>query len=85
MDAQHITTKERLAIPRQVMPAQLPEVRIHNFQEVHLGYTPELAIQEALRCIQCKDPVCIKGCPVNIKIDQFIKMIAEGNFLGAAK
>ncbi len=85
MDAQSITTKERLAIPRQEMPSQNPEVRSHNFQEVNLGYTAELAQQEALRCLQCKDPACIKGCPVNIKIDQFIKFIAEGNFLGAAR
>ncbi len=85
MDAKHITTKERLAIPRQIMPAQDPQERIHNFNEVHLGYTPELAQKEAMRCIQCKDPVCIKGCPVNIKIDQFIKMIAHGDFLGAAR
>ncbi|MEI6638129.1 MAG: NADPH-dependent glutamate synthase [Chlorobium sp.] len=85
MEQQSITTKERLAIPRQIMPAQEPEGRNKNFKEVNLGYTPELAQQEALRCIQCKDPACIKGCPVNIKIDQFIKMIADGNFLGAAK
>ncbi|NTU94033.1 MAG: NADPH-dependent glutamate synthase [Chlorobiaceae bacterium] len=85
MDAKTITTKERLAIPRQVMPAQEPEVRVGNFDEVHLGLTPELAQMEALRCIQCKDPVCIQGCPVNIKIDQFIKLIAEGDFLGAAR
>jgi glutamate synthase (NADPH/NADH) small chain len=85
MDASTITTKERLAIPRQEMPAQDPDVRIHNFNEVHLGYTPELARMEALRCIQCKDPVCVKGCPVNIKIDQFIKLIAEGDFIGAVR
>ena len=85
MCPQHITTKERLAIPRQEMPSQNPDVRNKNFKEVNLGYTPELAQQEALRCIQCKDPSCIKGCPVNIKIDQFIKLIADGNFLGAAK
>ena len=85
MDARHITTKERLAIPRQVMPAQDPALRKANFQEVHLGLTPELAQMEALRCIQCKDPVCIQGCPVNIKIDQFIRLIAEGDFLEAAK
>ncbi len=85
MDATKITTKERLAIPRQVMPAQDPTLRIGNFEEVHLGLTPELAQMEALRCIQCKDPVCIQGCPVNIKIDQFIKLIAEGDFLGAAR
>lgn len=85
MDPKNITTKERLAIPRQVMPAQDPELRMGNFEEVHLGLTPELARMEALRCIQCKDPVCIQGCPVNIKIDQFIKLIAEGDFLGAAR
>ncbi|NTW11470.1 MAG: NADPH-dependent glutamate synthase, partial [Chlorobiaceae bacterium] len=85
MNEKTITTKERLAIPRQVMPAQDPEVRIHNFNEVHLGYSPEAAILEAQRCIQCKDPVCIKGCPVNIKIDEFIKLIAHGDFLGAAR
>ena len=85
MDAQSITTKERLAIPRQEMPSQNPEVRSHNFREVNLGYTKELAQQEALRCLQCKDPACIKGCPVNIKIDQFIKLIAHGDFTGAAR
>jgi len=85
MDAKNITNKERMAIPRQPMPAQDPTERSRNFQEVNLGYTPELAMQEALRCIQCKDPVCIKGCPVNIKIDQFILKVAEGDFLGAAK
>ncbi len=83
MDAQHLTAKERFAIPRQIMPAQDPEQRVGNFQEVHLGLTPELARMEALRCIQCKEPVCIQGCPVNIKIDQFIKLIAEGDFMGA--
>ncbi|WP_076792013.1 NADPH-dependent glutamate synthase [Chlorobium sp. KB01] len=85
MDAQHITKKERMAIPRQEMPAQNPDVRNKNFREVNLGYTAELAQQEALRCIQCKDAPCIKGCPVNIKIDQFIKLIAEGDFTGAAR
>jgi len=85
MDAKNITNKERMAIPRQPMPAQDPTERSRNFQEVNLGSTPELAMKEALRCIQCKDPVCIKGCPVNIKIDQFILKVAEGDFLGAAK
>jgi len=85
MDARTITAKERMAIPRQEMPAQDPQVRIGNFNEVNLGLTPEQAQMEALRCIQCKDPVCIEGCPVNIKIDQFIKLIAEGNFMGAVR
>ncbi len=85
MDAQSITTKERLAIPRQEMPSQNPEVRSHNFREVNLGYTAELAQREAQRCLQCKNPACVKGCPVNIKIDQFIKLIADGDFAGAAR
>lgn len=85
MDAQSITTKERLAIPRQQMPSQNPEVRSHNFREVNLGYTAELAQREAQRCLQCKNPACVKGCPVNIKIDQFIKLIADGDFTGAAR
>jgi len=85
MDARTITARERMAIPRQEMPAQDPQVRIGNFNEVNLGLTPEQAQMEALRCIQCKDPVCIEGCPVNIKIDQFIKLIAEGNFMGAVR
>lgn len=85
MDNKTITTKERLAIPRQEMPAQDPNERVRNFKEVNLGYTAELAQQEAMRCIQCKDPVCIKGCPVNIKIDEFIHLVAEGDFLGAAR
>ncbi len=85
MDAQSITTKERLAIPRQKMPSQNPEVRSHNFGEVNLGYTADLAQREAQRCLQCKIPACVKGCPVNIKIDKFIKLIADGDFAGAAR
>jgi len=85
MEQKKLTAKQRFAIPRQAMPAQDPAVRVLNFTEVNLGYTPEQAQLEAMRCIQCKDPVCIQGCPVNIKIDQFIKMIADGDFLGAAK
>ncbi len=85
MDAQSITTKERLAIPRQQMPSQNPEMRSHNFREVNLGYTAELAQREAQRCLQCKNPACVKGCPVNIKIDKFIKLIADGDFAGAAR
>lgn len=84
MDQKTITTKERLAIPRQQMPAQDAEKRRGNFEEVNLGYSPEQAKMEAMRCIQCKDPVCIQGCPVNIKIDQFINLVAEGEFLEAA-
>ena len=74
--------KEKL--PRIKMPEQNPTQRINNFVEVNLGLTPEMAQQEAKRCIQCKNPKCIDGCPVSVKIPQFIKEIADGNFEQAA-
>ena len=55
------------------IPKQNPEERIKNFNEVALGYSAEQAIQEAKRCLQCKNPPCIKGCPVEIDIPAFIK------------
>jgi glutamate synthase (NADPH/NADH) small chain len=67
------------------MPEQDAAVRAHNFSEVALGYTPEMAIAEAKRCLQCEKPFCVDGCPVNVKIPQFIAEIAEGRFLAAAK
>ena len=62
------------------MPCQDPKVRARNFEEVTLGYTEEMAIDEAKRCMDCKVPNCIKGCPVNIHIPEFIKKVAEGEF-----
>jgi glutamate synthase (NADPH/NADH) small chain len=70
-------------IPRQAIPKQTPKDRVKNFNEVALGYTPELAQLEAQRCIQCKKPFCIEGCPVEINIPAFIKLIKEGDFEGA--
>ncbi len=72
-------------IPRQKMPEQEPKVRARNFQEVPIGYTPELAQKEAERCIQCKDPRCRQGCPVEIDIPSFIRFIKEGDFEGAIR
>jgi len=72
-------------IPRQAMPEQDPKERIRNFEEVPRGYTPETAILEAKRCIQCKKPGCVDGCPVDVKIPEFIRQIAEGDFPGAAR
>ncbi|HOP30681.1 MAG TPA: NADPH-dependent glutamate synthase [Spirochaetota bacterium] len=69
--------------PRHKMPEQKPEERIKNFNEVPLGYTAEMAIAEAERCLQCKKPACVEGCPVNVRIPEFIKEVAEGNFLNA--
>ena len=71
-------------IPRQDMPEQDPKVRSANFDEVPLGYTKEQAMLEAKRCIQCKKPLCITGCPVDVDIPGFIRLIAEGDFIGAA-
>ena len=67
-------------IPRQLMREQKPEVRKRNFDEVPLGYTPELAMKEAERCLQCKKPTCIQGCPVAIDIPAFIAHIKAGEF-----
>ena len=65
------------------MPTQVPEVRAHNFDEVALGYDRETAIDEALRCLNCKNMPCVTGCPVNIHIPAFIEKIKEGDFEGA--
>ena len=62
------------------MPEQAPDVRNKNFAEVALGYTAEDAIAEAKRCLQCKKPFCVAGCPVNVKIPEFIALVAEGKF-----
>jgi len=80
-----LTVKERMQIKRHHMIEQEADVRNKNFSEVNLGYTEEMAVQEALRCIQCPKPTCIDGCPVNIQIKDFIKLIADGDFLGAVK
>lgn len=65
---------------RQPMPTQSPEERIKNFNEVALGYLPAQAIEEANRCLKCKKPKCIEGCPVGIDIPTFIDFIANGHF-----
>ncbi|MBR2669573.1 MAG: NADPH-dependent glutamate synthase [Solobacterium sp.] len=65
------------------MPLQAPEVRAHNFEEVALGYTPEIAAEEANRCLNCKNRPCVNGCPVNIRIPDFIMKIKENDFEGA--
>ena len=79
------TKEKKEKVPRQKMPEQDPKKRIQNFEEVPFGYTEETAIIEANRCIQCKKPACIAGCPVDVKIPEFIKEIAEGNFIESAK
>jgi len=78
-------TKERMQIPRQKMPEQDPKVRGKNFNEVPFGYNEETAIREAQRCLKCKKPGCVSGCPVEIDIPGFISLIEDGDFIGAAK
>lgn len=65
------------------MPEQAPNIRNKNFEEVSLGYTPEMAMAEANRCLNCKNMPCVAGCPVNVQIPDFIKKIADGDFEGA--
>ncbi|MDM7973357.1 MAG: dihydropyrimidine dehydrogenase, partial [candidate division Zixibacteria bacterium] len=67
------------------MPEQDPQIRRRNNDEVPLGYTPEQAIEESKRCLQCKKPDCINGCPVNINIPGFLALIADGRFTEAAR
>ena len=72
-----------MTLTKTPMPEQDPNVRNHNFQEVALGYTAEMAVEEAKRCLQCKKPKCVEGCPVNIHIPEFIAKVAEGDFQAA--
>jgi glutamate synthase (NADPH/NADH) small chain len=80
-----LTKKERMAIPRQPMPEQEPEERVKGFSEVPYGYSPETAIQEATRCLECKKPRCVAGCPVTIDIPAFVARVAAGDFRGAIR
>ncbi|HMP83441.1 MAG TPA: dihydropyrimidine dehydrogenase, partial [Verrucomicrobiota bacterium] len=80
-----LTTKSRLQIQRQPMPEQQATERAANFQEVNLGFTEQLALLEADRCLQCKDPRCIKGCPVGVNIPRFIDLLSHGKIAEAAQ
>ena len=69
-----------MSLTKVKMPEQDPNERIKNFKEVAMGYTEEMAIEEAKRCLACKTKPCMQGCPVNIQIPEFISLIAEGKF-----
>lgn len=70
--------------PKKVaMPEQDPNVRNKNFKEVALGYTPEMAMEEATRCLNCKNKPCVSGCPVNVRIPEFVEKVAAGDFAAA--
>ncbi|HQL49906.1 MAG TPA: NADPH-dependent glutamate synthase [Kiritimatiellia bacterium] len=77
---QPLTPKARMAIPAQAMPSQDPAVRRGNMSEVALGYSAEQARLEAKRCLQCKNAPCVQGCPVRIRIPDFLKAAADGRF-----
>ena len=79
------TTKQRLAIARQKMSEQDPLIRSANFNEVNLGLPEKAAVLEAERCLQCKDPKCVSGCPVMVNIPRFIALLGEGDLAGAAQ
>jgi glutamate synthase (NADPH) small chain len=83
-----MTQKEAQAkgfkVPRQKMPEQDPIQRAHNFYEVALGYDNDLALLEASRCLHCKKPFCMTGCPVEVDIPDFIEMVKAGDYVGAA-
>ena len=75
--------KPNMNLNKNPMPTQSPEIRAHNFSEVALGYSEEVAILEAERCLNCKNMPCVSGCPVNIQIPKFIKEIKNGDFESA--
>ena len=79
------TTKERLKITRQAMPEQDAAARATNFLEVNLGFPEQLALLEADRCLQCKDPRCMNGCPVGVNIPKFLDLLAAGKIAEAAQ
>jgi len=80
-----LTPKERLKIPRQKMPEQAAEQRSHNFQEVNLGLEMEVAKREASRCLECSSAACVSGCPVGVKVKEFVALVLSGDILGAAE
>src|SRR5215813_10172965 len=79
-----VSNKERIKMPQQRMPEQPACERATRFTEVNLGYSPELARQEALRCLECAKPTCTETCPVGIDVKEFVQRIVIGDFLGAS-
>jgi glutamate synthase (NADPH/NADH) small chain len=79
-----LTPKERVKIPRQVMPEQDPAERRRNFEEVNLGLAAAVAATEASRCIECASPKCVNGCPVGVQIREFVGLVLQEDYRGAA-
>lgn len=82
---EELSKRERMAMDRTVMPVRDADERGDDFTEVNLGYTSGLAVLEASRCLNCKRPVCIEGCPVGVRIDGFVEAIASGDFATASE
>jgi glutamate synthase (NADPH/NADH) small chain len=78
------TKRERMKMDRTPVPTREPHDRRRDFEEVTIGYTSGLAVLEASRCLNCARPVCIDGCPVGVRIDEFVRLVAEGDIAGAA-
>ncbi|MCP4900622.1 MAG: NADPH-dependent glutamate synthase [bacterium] len=72
-------------VPRQPMPEQDPQIRRQNWEEVPFGYSQDVAVIEAARCLQCKKPLCVAGCPVGIDIPGFLQLLADGDFRGSIR
>ncbi len=83
MSREPVAKKDRMKIPRQVMPTQSACDRVTNFREVALGFSAETAVVEADRCLECKHPSCVEGCPVGIDIPAFVAAIQQEDFKGA--
>jgi hypothetical protein len=79
-----VPNRERIKMPRLHMPEQAPSIRAHEFTEVNLGYSAELARQEAIRCLECGKPTCTNDCPVGVKVKDFVQLIVDGDFMAAA-
>ncbi len=83
-DNKTLTPKERMAIDRVGMPQQNPAARVENFGEVNLGLEESAAVMEARRCLLCKNRPCVGGCPVRVRIPEFLEKVAQGDFAAAA-
>ena len=80
-----LTPRQRMAIERATMPEQDAAERARNFDEVNLGLAEAAAVREAQRCLMCRNRPCVEGCPVRVRIPEFIAKVAEGDFAAAAK
>ncbi|MFZ0394110.1 MAG: hypothetical protein WAL73_09670, partial [Terracidiphilus sp.] len=83
-DRNTLPLKQRMALPRTLMPELDPTARSRNFEEVNCGLPPANARAEAQRCLECARPECVKQCPVGVKVKQFVALIYAGDTLGAA-